>query len=103
MIRRLALLFVLYFCTACGINTSDISTKFITPSTTPGNCNGQAVSNQFLVRWYDGTTTLEHATSREDFIKGFLTEHKDEVDFAEHNYKIKLDPLSTATVEATDV
>jgi len=93
---RYTLLFFLFFA-ACGLNTNNVEQKFNTPLTS--GCREAAVQDQFVVRWKDGSTSVEHSPSREEFIKNFLTDHKDKVEFAEHDYVIRLEPALDSTVD----
>ncbi len=72
--------------TACGQATQD-----------PGNllqkssdeCAGTALPRQFIVKHLDGSLKVVQAESEEALIKGYLTEHYAQVEFAEHDQVVK--------------
>lgn len=73
-----------FFVSACGEQ-----------KTTSGNfekasdeCLGDVIPKQFVVRYLDGRMEVVHAESKEEFIDGFLKEHKDVIDFAEHDFYV---------------
>ncbi len=95
---------LLFLCSACGMGGINQEEKFNTPLTS--GCKSAAVQDQFLVQWKDGRTTVENAPSREEFIQRFLNEHGNEIQFAEHDYVVTVDPVesgSSGEVESMDL
>lgn len=88
----------LFFVAACGLNGPDSNSKFITPSNS--NCAKNAVGDKFVVQWKNGATSIEHATSREEFVQNFLEDHKEEIQFAEHDYVVRVSPMEQSEVHA---
>lgn len=54
-------------------------------------CSATAVPNRFLVKWKDGSTSVEHARDREEFIADVMKPNEDEIQFAEHDQIIRLE------------
>ncbi len=94
MILRPYVLFVLslaLWIVGCGDSKPVGETDFFEPQT--AGCKKQAIADEFLVQWKTGETTLERAPSAADFKEHFFAEHKNEIQFAEHNYQIRIDPV----------
>jgi subtilisin family serine protease len=73
-----------FFATACG-KQKTASGTFEKAS---DECAGDIIPKQFAVRFLDGHMEVVHAESKEDFINGFLTEHLDVIDYAEHDFYV---------------
>lgn len=63
--------------------------------TTSGNfekasdeCLSDVIPKQFAVKFLDGHIEVVKAESKEEFIEGFLKEHADVVDYAEHDFYV---------------
>jgi len=56
-------------------------------------CAGAALSGQFMVRKTDGSFEVIQASSREEFIRGYLTQNLDRVEFAEHDFTVRAEVM----------
>lgn len=83
-IHLIFFLAVLAITTACS-KTKNASDSFEKAS---AECLGEAIPNRFMVKYLDGRLEVVSASSKEQFIAGYLTEHLDEVEFAEHDFRI---------------
>ncbi len=52
-------------------------------------CEADALPNSFVVKYFDGRLDRVPASSKQEFIDGFLTEHLPEISFAEHDFKVQ--------------
>src|SRR5262245_12153181 len=75
---------------ACGPQKMS-STSFRTAS---DECQSRVIPKQFVARFHDGRTVRVKAESKEAFIAGYLTEHFNEIAFAEHDFYVQLDAQS---------
>ena len=91
---------LMFLCVGCGLASPDTSTKFYAPTT--ASCVKSAVEGQFVVRWRDGTTTVERAESRKEFMDSFMEKRKNEIQFAEHDYVVTVDPMETSVGPAAE-
>jgi subtilisin family serine protease len=71
--------------TGCG-QAQTMSTTSINAAS--GDCTGQALPNQFLVRNQDGSTVVVQADSEEAMLNGYMKEHADQIKIVEHDYKV---------------
>ncbi len=53
-------------------------------------CSGQAISNQFIVQWEDGSFSKETATDADVFEKKFIKPQLEKIRFVEYDRKIQL-------------
>jgi subtilisin family serine protease len=53
-------------------------------------CFGEAIPKQFMVRFKDGRIEKVNAPSKEEFINGYLTENLDQIEYAEHDYYVRI-------------
>lgn len=56
-------------------------------------CNSMALPKRFVVKYFDGRTELVKAESKEAFLNGFLTENLEKVEYAEHDFEVKLNDV----------
>lgn len=77
------LLFSILF-SSCASN--DQGGSFTT--NTSSVCTNAQVKGQYIVNWKDGSQSVVHAMTDKEFIDGFLKDNKDDVLFAEPDYRI---------------
>jgi subtilisin family serine protease len=71
--------------TGCGADTAPASTVF--PKTTAA-CSSQAVANQYVVRWKDGTTVVYKGSTREELLATVIEPNINKIEFAEQDQKV---------------
>lgn len=59
-------------------------------------CLSEAIPNSFVVKYLDGRVERISAPSKDEFISGYLTEHLNEIDFAEHDFRVQLNDVIRA-------
>ncbi len=96
MTSRLLFSLPLLLCVACGVDNPTNTQKFHGPLT--AGCKETAVENQYLVQWKDGSVSVEGAKDEEDFKSNFLAEHWDNVERAEHDYVVNINPVPKSEV-----
>jgi subtilisin family serine protease len=69
---------------ACGANQEVVSNF----KETKDSCGGSALPQQFMVRNKDGSTEAVRADSEETFRQGYLKEHADRIEYAEHDFVV---------------
>jgi subtilisin family serine protease len=80
---------------ACGVSqTTTQETKLQKPTDT---CADAAVPNRFIVRWKDGHTTIEEASSGEALTRELLVPNDKEILFAEHDYVVRISDSVSST------
>ena len=52
------------------------------------SCEGKAIEGEYLVRWKDGSISVEHFDNDKKFIKDFLEKNKSKIVSSEPHYKI---------------
>lgn len=57
-------------------------------------CEGNAASQQFIVQFFDGSSKVVRANSKEEFIEGYLTENLNRIAYAEHDYSVHVETPS---------
>ena len=67
-----------------------------------GACTEAAMKKEFLVRWKDGTVTVEHAESQADFVENFLIPNEEDIEITEHNFAVALDIAKKREVNALE-
>lgn len=92
--RAVAILSSLLLGACAGNNTAEVS---YAPEAPKELCASTAVPNQFLVRWKDGSISVEKAADRDDFIKT-MEPYKDEIEFSEHDQVIQIDKPTSPDV-----
>ena len=65
-----------------------------------GACAKSAIPTQFIVRWKDGTTSVETAPDRETFNREFFAKHRHEIEVASHDHIIQLSEPGVVTIAA---
>ena len=55
-----------------------------------GDCNGAAITNRYIVRWKDGTTSIEDVESAQDFKENIAQPFADDIAFAETDFRIQI-------------
>lgn len=51
-------------------------------------CAADVIPNQYMVRYVDGSNSIEHANSDQEFMDGFITQNLARIEFAEPDYRI---------------
>jgi subtilisin family serine protease len=80
---------VIFFCAisvGCG---QDVESSFVQAA---DSCQPTAITNQFIVKWVDGSITVEQGTDREQFIRDFMTPQIDKIQYAEYDQRVQLPP-----------
>ena len=62
-------------------------------------CQKAEVKNRFIVYWKNGRTSIEMAKDQKTFKKEFIQKNKQQIAFAEHDFKISVSPLLPKTIE----
>jgi subtilisin family serine protease len=97
--KNFGFIFALLLLAGCG-QASD-SGAAVFPKTTAA-CSSEAVANQYVVRWKDGTTVIYKNSTREELLKTVVTPHADEIEFAEQDQKVHA-PKQPQTVQTEAV
>jgi subtilisin family serine protease len=66
--------------------TQDAATSFVSAD----SCQATAVANQFIVKWIDGTFTVEKGESREQFIREFMAPQIAKIAYAEYDQQVHI-------------
>lgn len=53
-------------------------------------CSGDVIPNRFLVKFKNGSVQTVSASSKDALIDGFLTDHLQKVEYAEHDFKVRM-------------
>jgi len=53
-------------------------------------CSTNALPNRYLVKWKDGSTSIEYAKDRAEFIKEVFEPNAEDIEFAEHDFKVRV-------------
>ncbi len=86
-----ALLTVILMNAGCGTRSSQtVSTDRGFSGTNKGDCASTAIANRFIVRWKDGTTSIEDVENAEDFQENIAKPFADDIAFSETDFRIKL-------------
>lgn len=80
-----------------GLFPQNHSTSAVFPPTAAA-CSSQAVANQYVVRWKDGTTVVYKGSSRQELLKNVIEPHLGEIEFAEQDQKVR-QPKTPAVVQ----
>ena len=87
VVRRFqVLLFLSLTLSACSQNKTaeDVFSK------SNSSCGAEAIADQFIVQWKDGRITKEAATDKDSFLKEFVQPNLENIELAEHDYRIQL-------------
>ncbi len=74
---------------ACSKETSQEMIVF--PNVAPGDCQGAAMTNQYLVRKKDGSLHVIFAKDRKEMLEKYVRPQINDLSFVEPNYKISLE------------
>lgn len=77
---------------ACGKSNDAGSAVF--PKTTSA-CSSTAVSNQYVVKWKDGTSVVYKNTTREQLLASVVEPNIQDIEFAEQDQKVRVPRLPT--------
>lgn len=86
----------LFLLSACDKKSnSDELSGFVTKPDSPDlpKCEAAQLKNQFVVVWKDGSISREYSRDRESFIRLFMEENKEYIQFAEHDYFVEYSPV----------
>lgn len=64
-------------------------------------CSPTAIVNRFVVRWNDGSISVEQARDRDAFVRDVLEPYQDEIDFAENDQIVRLQDPAQASEPGT--
>lgn len=85
---RFGFLFIaLLSLTACAPTNSTSTSVF---PTTAAKCTPNAVANQYVVRWKDGTTAVYKNATRDEIMKTVIEPNLEKIEFAEQDQKITM-------------
>lgn len=84
--RHLSLVACLFFLSACGEQktSSGVFEK------AGENCSADILPKHFVVKYLDGRLESVEAESKEAFLSGFVEKNLDQIEFAEHDFKVSL-------------
>lgn len=85
-LRLVVLLLFLSGLTACGKQRSS-SAAF---EKAGDDCLADVIPNSFVVKYFDGRSERIIADSKEEFIAGYLKENLESIEYAEHDFKVKI-------------
>lgn len=84
--------FLILSLAACSSQkTSSSVTEPLNKQTT--SCSQKNILNQFLVRWEDGSLTIETADSKEEFIRDFVEPNLQDIKRVEYDQRIEVQPF----------
>jgi subtilisin family serine protease len=84
----------LTFLSSCGKGPTNQITQSA-DDTLKAQCASAAVPNRYVVKWKDGSTTVEEASSHEVFISEVAEPFADDIEFAENDFRIELPKTPT--------
>jgi subtilisin family serine protease len=84
-LRFIVLHLFLVTLTACGNQRSSSGTF----EKAADECLANVIPKSFVVKYLDGRSERVAADSKEEFISGFLKENLEQIEFAEHDFKVK--------------
>ncbi len=88
--KVLSLLFCAIFLSSCGANTGAQNQNQFS-SSDKAKCTSAEIKDRFIVKWKSGRISRESAFDREHFKHGFMVENSDQIEFAEHDYRVQID------------
>ena len=85
---------------ACGNNQTASVSDF--SGSQKAQCDSAMVANRFIVRWKNGTTTVEESESEESFLREIAQPHVNEIEYSEHDVRVQLPtkPVQNALMKA---
>lgn len=95
-LQKIALSVSLLTVTACGQQKTS-SQSFAKPAE---ECVADVVPGQFIAKFKDGSIHVVKAVTTESFLKGYATEHLEEIQFSEPDYFVRQNSSPTAQAEA---
>lgn len=63
-------------------------------------CAALAIPDRFIVQWKDGSVSVEEAEDSEALVRDLIEPYRDEIEFAEHDFKVSLRTPADETVES---
>lgn len=88
ILAAVACVFVL---SACSNNKSSSSVFPENGALDSRACMGQAIQNKFIVQWEDGSFTVEHGQSAEDFKRDFIEPNLEQIRYVEYDRHLQLE------------
>ncbi len=92
--KTLVLLITLVFLTSCSNQKTNES---VFPNQASAACASKAIKNKFIVGWEDGTYSIEHASSEEEFRKNFVSKNLNLIRHIDRDIKIQLRQLDSSS------
>lgn len=89
---------ILFLLSACAQTKS---TDTVMASST--QCIGQAYENRFIVQWEDGTYSVEHGASKEEFKQTFVKDNLSLIKHVDVDLKIQLPKQDLLQIQNTEV
>lgn len=95
--KKLFLLLALSSLAACAKKDR---AEEVFPEQKAASCLPNQIQNEFVVRWQDGSLTLEHGKNREQFIHDFIRPRLEQIARVEYNRDIQIDPVDEDLLQA---
>lgn len=87
--QKILALFISLFLINCSNKSASGDGEF---KRTDGNgvvdCDSNAITGEYLVRWKDGSVSIENFSDDKSFINNFLDKHRDEIISSEPHYQL---------------
>ncbi len=61
-------------------------------------CANNAIAQRYIVRWNDGSTSIEHSPDKETLIKEVIEPNQDDIEFAEPDMRVSVPKVSVPNV-----
>ncbi|MBL7544658.1 MAG: S8 family serine peptidase [Bdellovibrionaceae bacterium] len=100
VVRLTLLLASFVFLISCAKEGQKTPESVFANKTTANNCQAEAIENQYIVHWEDGTFTKEQGENEENFRKGFVTRNLDKIKKVHFDHKVQFytkDELSASS------
>lgn len=79
VVRLVVIVASFAFLISCAQESAKRPDDIIAEKASNGNCQTEAIENQYIVNWEDGHVTVERSSSEEEFKRGFITENLKEI------------------------
>ena len=99
MVWVLASLLTILIATSCAEPQQTPQQTF--PEAT-AKCQSAIIPNQYIVYWKNGRRTLEKGGPRAEFLSGFVSSNLPQLDFVEHDFKVRVDEMESFGPQVLD-
>lgn len=89
-VKRLGSLALAMTCALLLVHCSPSNPNTAGFAETSSTCAGFAHPQKFVVHWKSGATSLIHSENKDAFLEGFFSDHREEIQWAEHDYTITI-------------